>query len=116
MLEETFTVAFLPNTSNKVVAEANTCFKVLKIPSYQSDYNDFLKYMDISISYGLGLGRCRPFQNLTIFIKSKPGLFFQLKAPPTFLFSPHKNCRTLANISFLYSVSRCSSFVYVLGV
>ena len=58
MLEETLSVAFLPETSNKVLAEADTCFKVLKIPSYHSDYNDFLKYMDISISYGkVGFGK-----------------------------------------------------------
>ena len=28
MLEEKLTVAFLPNTPNKVLAEADTCFKV----------------------------------------------------------------------------------------
>ena len=58
LLEEKLTVAFLPNTSNKVLAEVDTCFKVLKILSYHSDYNDILKYMDISMSYGkVGFGK-----------------------------------------------------------
>lgn len=46
------TVAFLPNYPNKVLAEADTCFKIIKIPTCHSDYKDFLKYMDISISHG----------------------------------------------------------------
>ena len=41
MLEGKLTVAFLPNKSSKVLVEVDTCFKVLKIPSYHSDYNDF---------------------------------------------------------------------------
>ena len=52
------TVTFLPNYPNKVMAEADTCFKVTKIPTCHSDYKDFLKYMDISISHGkAGFGK-----------------------------------------------------------
>ena len=52
MLEDKMTVAFLPNHPNKVLAESDTCFKVLKIPTRHSDYKDFVKYMDISITHG----------------------------------------------------------------
>ena len=52
------TVAFLPNYPKKVLAEADTCFKVIKIPTCHSDYKDFLKYMDISICHGkVGFGK-----------------------------------------------------------
>lgn len=50
--EDKLTVAFLPNQCNKVLAEADTCFTVIKIPTCHSNYEDFLKYMDISISHG----------------------------------------------------------------
>ena len=43
-------IAFLPNHPNKVLAESDTCFKVLKIPTRHSDYKGFVKYMDISIT------------------------------------------------------------------
>ena len=52
MLGDKISVAFLPNYPNKVLTEADTCFKVIKIPTCHSDYKDFLKYMDISISHG----------------------------------------------------------------
>lgn len=59
IIEEKLAVAFLAKTPNKVLAEAGTCSKVLKIPRYHTEYNDnFLKYMDLSISYGkVGFGK-----------------------------------------------------------
>ena len=58
MLGDKITVAFLPNYPNKVLAEADTCFKIIKIPTCHSDYKDFLKYMDISIFHGkVGFGK-----------------------------------------------------------
>ena len=52
MIEEKMTVAFLAKTSNKVLAEADTCYKSLKIPTYHTEYENFVKYMDLSISHG----------------------------------------------------------------
>ncbi|KAK2572104.1 hypothetical protein P5673_002306 [Acropora cervicornis] len=58
MIEEKMTVAFLAKTSNKVLAEADTCFKSLKIPTYHTEYENFVKYMDLSISHGkVGFGK-----------------------------------------------------------
>ena len=59
IIEEKLAVAFLAKTPNKVLAEAGTCSKVLKIPRYHTEYNDnFFKYMDLSISYGkVGFGK-----------------------------------------------------------
>ena len=36
MIEENLTVAFLSKTPNKVLTEADTCFKVLKMPEYHT--------------------------------------------------------------------------------
>lgn len=52
IIEEKLAVAFLAKTPNKVLAEAGTCSKVLKIPKYHTEYDNFFKYMDLSISYG----------------------------------------------------------------
>lgn len=58
MFEEKLIVVFFLNIFNKVLVEVDICFKVLKIFSYYSDYNDFLKYMDILILYGkVGFGK-----------------------------------------------------------
>ena len=58
IIEEKLAVAFLAKTPNKVLAEAGTCSKVLKIPKYHTEYDNFLKYMDLSISYGkVGFGK-----------------------------------------------------------
>ena len=53
-----FTSVFLTKTPNKVLAEADTCFKVLKIPAYHTEYDNFVKYKDVSISHGkVGFGK-----------------------------------------------------------
>lgn len=58
IIEEKLAVAFLAKTPNKVLAEAGTCSKVLKIPKYHTEYDNVLKYMDLSISYGkVGFGK-----------------------------------------------------------
>ena len=49
--EEKLTVSFLAKTPNKVLAEAETYFKVLKIPRYHIKFDNFVKYMDLSISH-----------------------------------------------------------------
>lgn len=49
--EEKLTVSFLAKTPNKVLAEAETSFKVLKIPRYHIKFDNFVKYMDLSISH-----------------------------------------------------------------
>jgi len=52
------TVGFLAETPNKVLAEADTCFKLLKIPTYHTEYCNFVKYMDLPISHGkVGFGK-----------------------------------------------------------
>jgi len=51
-------VTFLPAQATKVLAESDTCFTMLKIPTYHNDYREFLKHMDISVSYGkVGFGK-----------------------------------------------------------
>lgn len=58
IIEEKLAVSFLAKTPNKVLAEAGTCSKVLKIPKYHTEYDNVLKYMDLSISYGkVGFGK-----------------------------------------------------------
>ena len=43
IIKEKLTVAFLAKTPNKVLAEADTSFKVLKIPRYHTKYDNFVK-------------------------------------------------------------------------
>ena len=43
IIKEKLTVAFLAKTPNKVLAEADTSFKVLKIPRYHNKYDNFVK-------------------------------------------------------------------------
>ena len=58
IIEEKMTVAYLAKTSNKVLADADTCFKTLKIPTCHTEYDSFVKYMDLSISHGkVGFGK-----------------------------------------------------------
>lgn len=58
MLEEKLSVAFLPSETSKVLAESDTCFKLLKIPTCHSEYNEFLRFMDLSLSHGkVGFGK-----------------------------------------------------------
>lgn len=43
IIEEKLAVAFLAKTPNKVLAEADTSFKVLKIPRYHTKKDNFVK-------------------------------------------------------------------------
>lgn len=58
IVEDKIKVSFLALTPNKVLAEADTFFKVLKIPTYHTEYDNFVKYMDLCISHGkVGFGK-----------------------------------------------------------
>lgn len=58
MLGEEMKVNFLPSDANQVLAITDTCFKTLKIPTCHTEYKEFSKYMDISISHGkVGFGK-----------------------------------------------------------
>ena len=57
-----FTSVFLTKTPNKVLVEADTCFKVSAsaslIPACHTEYDNFVKYRDVSISHGkVGFGK-----------------------------------------------------------
>ncbi|XP_028402150.1 uncharacterized protein LOC114525130 [Dendronephthya gigantea] len=50
--DSTLTVAFLEAVPSKPLPEANTCPKVLSIPTIHKNYEEFRNLMDKSISYG----------------------------------------------------------------
>jgi uncharacterized protein YozE (UPF0346 family) len=51
-MKEDMNVGFLPNESSKVLAIADACFNSLLIPTCHTDFNEFVKFIDISVSHG----------------------------------------------------------------
>ena len=51
-MNEKLKVAFLPMQSNKVLAVADACFNTLRIPTCHTEFLEFVKYMDVSVSHG----------------------------------------------------------------
>ena len=45
-------VVFLPNEASQVLAIADACFNSIKIPTCHTDFKEFLKFMDLSVSHG----------------------------------------------------------------
>lgn len=57
-MAENMTVTFLAKEESKVLAVTDTCFQLLKIPVNHATYEEFRKFMDISVKYGkVGFGK-----------------------------------------------------------
>lgn len=51
-MNEKLKVSFLPVQPKNVLAMADACFNSFKIPTCHSEFNEFVKNMDISVSHG----------------------------------------------------------------
>jgi hypothetical protein len=51
-MKEDMKVSFLTNEASQVLAIADACFNSIKIPTCHTDFKEFLKFMDISVSHG----------------------------------------------------------------
>ena len=56
-MKELLKVGFLPNKAGKVLAVADSCFSSLQISICHKDFNEFLKYMDVSVTHGKKIGK-----------------------------------------------------------
>ena len=51
-INEKFKISFLPTQPHSVLTVADSCFNSLKVPTCHTEFSDFVRYIDISVSYG----------------------------------------------------------------